>query len=91
MIESDKKVPSGKSGAAFVAVRTSAQLGSVVRDRRKVLALKQEDVAGLGGTGNRFIVELENGKPTMQIQRVMDILDLLGLELAVRPRNAGAT
>ncbi|MDB5820165.1 MAG: hypothetical protein JWQ11_3805 [Rhizobacter sp.] len=71
-----------------VAVRTSAQLGAAVRDRRKTLALNQQDVAGLGGTGNRFIVDLENGKPTVQIQKVMDVLDLLGLELTVGPKSA---
>jgi y4mF family transcriptional regulator len=82
-----KNIPSGNSGFdPAVVVRTSAQLGSAVRERRKTLALKQEDVAGLGGTGNRFIVDLEGGKPTMQIQKVMDILDLLGLELTVRPK-----
>ena len=72
---------------AFVTVRTSVALGAAVRERRKSLALKQADVAGLGGSGNRFIIELESGKPTVQLQKVMDILDLLGLELAVRPKT----
>lgn len=88
MAATGENIPSGKLNAdASVALRTSAQLGSAVRDRRKTLALKQEEVAGLGGTGNRFIVDLESGKPTLQIQKVMDILDLLGLELTVRPKT----
>jgi hypothetical protein len=41
-------------------------LGTVIREQRKRLALKQLDLAGLGNTGNRFIVDLENGKPTVQ-------------------------
>lgn len=70
-------------------VRSSQELGTVVREQRRSLALKQLDVAGLGNTGNRFIVELEQGKPTVQLQKVLDVLDLLGLEVVVRPK-AGA-
>ena len=57
-----------------VVVRSSAELGALVREQRKRLALKQLDIAGLGNTGNRFIVELENGKPTVQLQKVLDSL-----------------
>jgi HTH-type transcriptional regulator / antitoxin HipB len=67
-------------------IRTSAQLGAIVRSQRQRLALRQLDVAGLGNTGNRFIVELENGKPTLQLQKVLDVMDLLGLEVIVQPK-----
>jgi HTH-type transcriptional regulator / antitoxin HipB len=70
----------------IAAIRTSAQLGAIVRSQRRRLALRQLDVAGLGNTGNRFIVELENGKPTLQLQKVLDVMDLLGLELIVQPK-----
>jgi len=68
-------------------VRSMASLGDVARQRRKALQLKQTDLAGLGGTGNRFIVDLENGKPTMQVQKVLDVLHLLGLEVVIRPKT----
>jgi y4mF family transcriptional regulator len=64
------------------------ELGAAVREQRKRLDLKQLDVAGLGNTGNRFIVDLENGKPTVQLQKVLDVMDLLGLEVLVRPKAA---
>jgi HTH-type transcriptional regulator / antitoxin HipB len=70
-------------------VKTVAQVGNRVRGQRTVLGLRQIDLAGLGNTGNRFIVDLENGKPTVQLQKVMDTLDLLGLELVVRPKTGG--
>lgn len=70
-------------------VRSSVTLGDIVRERRRLLALRQLELAGLGNTGNRFIVELEQGKPTVQLQKVLDVLDLLGLEVVVRPK-AGA-
>ena len=71
-------------------IHSSAELGTLVRVQRKRMALKQLDIAGLGNTGNRFIVELENGKPTLQLQKVLDVLDLLGLEVVVRPKNSRA-
>jgi len=70
-------------------VRSAADLGELVRQRRHTLALKQVDVAGLGSTGNRFIIELERGKPTVQLQKVLDVLNLLGLEVVVRPKAGG--
>ncbi|MFT3777609.1 MAG: helix-turn-helix transcriptional regulator [Ottowia sp.] len=67
-------------------IRSSVELGAVVREQRKHLALTQLDLAGLGNTGNRFIVDLESGKPTVQLQKVLDLIDLLGLELVLRTK-----
>jgi HTH-type transcriptional regulator / antitoxin HipB len=82
-----KNLPSGNQLQEAI-VRSAAELGAVVREQRKRLALKQLDIAGLGNTGNRFIVDLEGGKPTVQLQKVLDVMDLLGLEVVVRPKAA---
>lgn len=81
-------LPIGNPVDAEVTIRSSVELGAVIREQRKRLALKQLDIAGLGNTGNRFIVDLENGKPTAQLQKVLDVMDLLGLEVTVRPKAA---
>lgn len=81
-----KNLPIGNYSTAEFPIRSSVELGAVVRDQRKRLALKQLDLAGLGNTGNRFIVDLENGKPTVQLQKVLDLMDLLGLEVMVRTK-----
>jgi y4mF family transcriptional regulator len=81
-------LPLGHFISTDTPIRSSIELGAVIREQRKRLALKQLDLAGLGNTGNRFIVEVENGKPTAQIQKVLDLLDLLGLELVVRAKAA---
>lgn len=78
--------PNQDTGGEHI-VRSTTSLGDIARLRRKALQLKQTDLAGLGGTGNRFIVDLENGKPTMQVQKVLDVLHLLGLEVVVRPKT----
>jgi y4mF family transcriptional regulator len=81
-------LPIGNPVGAEATIRTSVELGAVIREQRKRLALKQLDIAGLGNTGNRFIVDMENGKPTVQLQKVLDVMDLLGLEVVVRPKLA---
>ena len=80
-------LPIGNSEPSETLIRSSGELGALVRARRKHLDLTQLDVAGLGNTGNRFLVELENGKPTVQLQKVLAVLELLGLEVVVRPRT----
>lgn len=82
------ELPSGKPMGQEATIRSSVELGAVVREQRKRLSLKQLDIAGMGNTGNRFIVDLENGKPTVQLQKVLDVMDLLGLELVVRTKAA---
>lgn len=71
-----------------MAVRSSTELGELVKAVRRSQGLLQTDLAGLSGTGNRFVVDLERGKPTLQLQKVLDMLDLLGLEVQVVPKRA---
>lgn len=60
------------------------ELGALVRQVRKDQQLTQEDISGLAGLGNRFIIDLERGKETIQAQKMIDVLKLLGLELVIR-------
>ena len=84
-----KVLPSGNSSRIRQVVRSSVDVGDIARRQRQLLGLKQEDVSGLANTGNRFIVDLEKGKPTLQLQMVLEVLDLLGLEVVVQPKSGG--
>ncbi|MGB0713208.1 MAG: helix-turn-helix transcriptional regulator [Gammaproteobacteria bacterium] len=64
-----------------------SELGVSVRDRRKAQGATQAQCAALCGVGVRFISELENGKATMELGKVLHVLKCLGLELSVRPRG----
>ncbi len=81
------ELPLSHSADSELPIRTSTALGAAIRAQRKRLALSQLDLAGLGNTGNRFIVDLENGKPTVQLQKALDLMDLLGLEMVVRAKS----
>jgi len=69
-------------------VTTVEELGKIVLATRKSQGLTQADIAGLSNSGNRFIVDLEKGKPTLQMQKALEVLALLGLELVVRPKDS---
>lgn len=89
MPESSSKFPNGNSSTSWV-VHAAADVGQIVRAQRHALNLRQIDLAGIGNTGNRLIVDIEKGKPTVQLQKVLDVLDLLGLEVVVRQKASGA-
>lgn len=69
-------------------VRSAETIGAFVRARRKAAGLTQAQAAGLAGVGNRFFSELERGKQTVALDRVLQVLERLGLELTVAPRGA---
>lgn len=82
-----KSLPSGKTVELPQTVSTVAEVGALAQAARKQQGMTQVDVAGLGGIGNRFIVDLEKGKETVQMQKVMDVLALLGLEMVIRKKG----
>jgi HTH-type transcriptional regulator / antitoxin HipB len=63
------------------AIETSADLGHAVRRARRSRGLRQEDVALSAGTGARFVGELERGKPTVQLDPLLRVLNVLGVAL----------
>lgn len=75
-------------GHSVRTVRTAQDIGHMVRQQRQDMKLRQLDVAGLANTGNRLIVDVENGKPTVQLQKVLDLLDILGLEVVIQPKTS---
>ncbi|MAF32261.1 MAG: transcriptional regulator [Magnetococcales bacterium] len=62
-------------------VKNMEELAKLVRETRKAQGLTQDDLAGLSGTGTRFVSDLEKGKETAQIGKVLLILGALGLGL----------
>ncbi len=53
-----------------------------VKKRRKQLGLTQQDLADRAGVGLRFIRDMEQGKQTLRMDKVNDVLALFGHKLA---------
>ncbi len=64
---------------------TPSDLGTLVRRVRKAQGLRQDQLAGVAGVGLRFIVDLEAGKPTIQLGKALKVLEALGCEVTITP------
>lgn len=62
-------------------IHTPENIGRYIRIVRKELGVTQKDLALTAGTGLRFIIDLENGKPTCQIGKTLHVLQVLGIQL----------
>lgn len=60
-------------------------ISSFVKERRKMFNLTQVDLAEKSGVGLRFVRELEQGKPTLRIDKINQILVLFGHEVGAVP------
>ena len=64
-------------------------IGESVKSTRKSMGVTQNDLALTSGTGLRFIIDLEKGKPTCQIGKVLAVLQTLGITInLVSPPSA---
>lgn len=64
-------------------IKNSAELGAAIRAERKRLKVTQKELAMVAGTGLRFLIELESGKPTSRVGGVFKVLQALGIKLAI--------
>ena len=64
-------------------LRDISAIGTKIRSIRKAQGVSQETLAGLAGTGQRYISELERGKETARIREMLKVLDALGAGLYI--------
>ena len=74
----------------YGAIRTTGELGRLMRAHRKQRRLTLETVSGLGNLSTRFLSEFERGKETAEIGKVLKALRTLGLEVIIQPRGRTA-
>ena len=57
--------------------------GALIRDRRRVLGLRQEELAALAGVGVRSVHVVETSKPTVRLDVLLAVVEALGLTLTL--------
>lgn len=67
----------------------SEQIGDAVKKARKKLGVTQRELALTSGTGERFIIDLEHGKPTCQLGKVLMVLQTLGITIELKDSTGG--
>lgn len=71
----------------MVSVYSSQDVGAAVRAERKRQQLTQTQLAQLCGVSLSFISNLENGKPTTELQKTLKVISTLGLDVLVAKRG----
>jgi len=79
----------GESRLASRTVLTGTDFGAYIKARRKELGLTQEELAMISGVGQSFIRNAEHGKPTLQLDLLMRVLNRLDCELVLGPKGGG--
>lgn len=71
----------------MMQVNDSVSLGQAIRNRRKELSYTQKYISEVTGFSMSFLSDLENGKPTCEIGKMLHIMNMLGLNLNVEARG----
>ena len=66
-----------------VVVTSASDIGNAVRQARKASGLTQDVLSVAAGVGPRFVVELEGGKSSLQLDKVLAVLSVLKLSVTV--------
>ena len=64
-------------------MKNISSLTQFINEKRKNLKITQEELAFKAGVGLRFVRELEQGKTTLKLDKVNQVLDLFGSEVGV--------
>ena len=67
-------------------VKNTTELGSEIRKKRKSMGYTQSDISDRTGLSKSFISEVENGKETAELGKVIFLLSVLGLNILVEER-----
>ena len=61
-------------------------IGLLVKEKRKKINMTQKKAASIAGVGVRFLSELENGKPTLEIDKVLNVARIFGIDIEANNR-----
>lgn len=68
-------------------ITDTVSLGNAIRSRRKELNYTQGYISEITGLSISFLSDLENGKPTAEIGKTIEVINLLGLDILVEARG----
>lgn len=64
----------------------SDELAVILRHRRNLLQLRQEDVAEIAGISLRTLRAIENGTANPSVETLQKLLEVLGLKFKIEPK-----
>ena len=69
-----------------IALKSATDLGPLIRKSRKAMKFSQQQFADAAGVGRRFLSELENGKPSLEFDKVIACALAAGIDILAKPR-----
>ncbi|HEY1130507.1 MAG TPA: helix-turn-helix domain-containing protein [Roseateles sp.] len=73
--------------STLLRVTDSAAVGPAIRARRREQSLRIDDAASLSGVSVDLLSRLENGKGSVRLDKLLAVLDSLGLALMLGPKD----
>lgn len=76
-------VPPAAAAQSVIPISSVADIGERVRQVRLDMNMTQQRFADMAGVGRRFLIELEHGKPSLEVGRVLAVCQAAGIKLAI--------
>lgn len=68
-------------------INSVKEIAELVKEQRKKLGMTQAQASALCNVGTRFLSDLENAKPTLQIDKVLKVTALFGIRITAEFRK----
>ena len=75
------------AAVAPLQITDPSELGRLVRQRRREQSLRIDDAASLSGVSVDLLSRLENGKGSVRLDKLLTVLDGLGLAMVIGPKD----
>ena len=63
------------------------EIGSIIKERRQHLKVKQQELADLAGVGINTLVAIERGQGNPKLETLLTVLDTLGLQIVIKLKD----
>ncbi len=63
------------------------ELGNIIKERRKLLGITQQDLADLAGVNINTVIRIEGNKINPSIEVIHSIVEILGMELKLEVKK----
>ena len=63
------------------------EIGNIIKERRKSLAITQRELAALAGIGINTLTKMERGEANPSLKVVLSVLNTLGLEMDIKIKS----
>ncbi len=68
-------------------ISATEDIGRIIKQKRKADGLTLEQAAAVSGVSYAFLSALENGKETVRLNKVLQVIECLGIELEANIRT----